>query len=345
MRIVALSLLLLLGAVCSPALAQTEPLEEGQKAVLAFDIRMGNIVDSELGKTLGLSDKLSGVQAQSGDEDAPDPANLNRVFGAMSAPADMATAMTVQTGEMPFEFFVQMQFKDAESVNKLLAKAKEKNSGTVESNGKTYYKSDPESGTPAGLLMGKVDEKTVEMGTEAYLLQANRRPFTDNLASALAKAPKEDAVRIVVDLEGAKGLIAEAVAMGKQQAPDPMVGVYMDLIDNMKNLRLSMDLAGENLLTIQATGVNEDDAVELKEGLDSLLGMAKMGLKAQLPMIREQDEDGAALAEQFAKSLTAKNSGEEVSVIIPKPEGFDEWAASAVNQLGALMGGAIPNQE
>ena len=344
MRVVAFSLLLLSGAICSPVLAQTAPLEEGQKAVLAFDIRMDSICDCELGKSLGLSEKLSAVQAQSGG-DKPDPSSLDRLFGAISAPADMGTARKVQMGEIPFEFFVQLKFNNAASVQKMLAKAEEKNSGTIESNGRTYYKSDPEAETPAGLLMGKVDETTIEMGTEAYILLDDRKPFTDNLKSALAKAPKDDAIRIVMDLEGAKGLIAEAVAMGKENSPNPMVGAYMDLIDNMKSLRLSIDLAGDNLLTVQATGVNEADAVELKEGLDSLLGMAKMGIQSQLPMIKEQDADGAAVAEQFSKSLVAKNSGAEVSVIVPKPTGFDEWAAKAVNQFGPLMGGGIQMQE
>ena len=344
MRVVALSLSLLFGAICSPVLSQTAPLEEGQKAVLAFDIRMDAIRECELGKSLGLSEKLSAAQAQSG-EDRPDPSTLERLFGAISAPPDMGTAMKVQTGEVPFEFFVQLKFNDAESVKKMLAKADEKNSGTVENRGRTYYKSDPEAEMPQGLLMGQVDETTIEMGTEAYILLDGRKPFTENLKSALAKAPKDDAVRIVMDLEGAKGLIAEAVAMGKANSPNPMMGAYLDLIDNMRNLRLSMDLAGGNLLTIQATGVNEDDAVELKEGLDSLLGMAKMGIQSQLPMIKEQDAEGAAVAEQLSKSLVAKNSGEEVSVIVPKPTGFDDWAAKAVNQFGPLLGSGIPMQE
>ena len=85
MRVVALSFLLLLGVIYSPALSQSNSLEEGQKAVLAFDIRMDSLRDCELGKTLEIGEKLNAVQAQSGG-DGPDPAKLDRVFGVMSSP-------------------------------------------------------------------------------------------------------------------------------------------------------------------------------------------------------------------------------------------------------------------
>lgn len=341
MRVVLLSLFLVMGALCSLVQAQSASLDEKQKAVLVFDVRLSKMHQGELGKTLALDEKLSDWHAQNGD-DGPDPSKLERVFGAMSAPEDMASAMTLQMGEMPMEFFVQLKFVDEKTTSDMLAKFEEESGGKVEKNGKTYFKPPAEGGAPEGMLAHQVDAKTIEFGTEAYIFHENRKPFTDNLTAAWGKAPKNDAVRIVMDLEGAKGLIAEAVAMGKQQTPDPMMGAYMDLVDNMKNLRISLDLESKNLLTIQATGVNESDASELKDGLDSLMGMAKMGIQSQLPTLKEQDADGAVIAEELAKSLMPSNDGAEVSIVIPKPEGFDAWVKKAAEQYGAMLGGGAP---
>jgi hypothetical protein len=337
MRVLALTLFLMLSVVCAPALGQSE-LQEKQKAVVVFDVRMDMIRDCALGKTLKLEDKLNAMHAQSGDN-GPNPSKLERIFGAMSAPEDMASAMSIQMGDMPMEFFVRMKFKDADSAKAILAEAEKDNGGTVEKDGKTFYKAPPSSGMPEGLLMHAVDDTTVEMGTEAYVFMKNRTPFTDNLKAAWEKSPNE-AIRIAMDLQGAKGLISEAVEMGKQQGGgNPMVGVYLDLVDNMKDVGISLDFSGKNLLTIRATGVNDSDAVELKEGLDSLLGMAKMGGQTQLPNIKQMDPEGGAVLEKILNSLNAKSEGTDVSVVIPKPEGFDKAVENAVNQFGAMFGG------
>lgn len=337
MRVVALSLCLFLSAVCAPLSAQTAPLEEKQKAVVVFDIQMERIVDSELGKKLELSKKLAGVKAMSGGE-GPDPSSITRVFGAMSAPENMAAAMTVGQGPLPMEFFVQMKFSDSSSATDMLAQAKEDNGGTVEHDGSTFYKVPETPGSPVGVMMRQVDDNTVEIGTEAYLFQSDRKPFSANLKSAWSKAPK-GAVRIVMDLAGAKTLVAEAIAMGEGSAPPPMGG-FIGLLDNMKDLAITLDFAGGNLLALSATGVDGDEAEELKEGLDSLLGMGEMGIKATLPQIREQDPEGAAVMEQLAGAMKAELNDNVVSVAIPTPNGFNDWVTKQVNTfVPMIMGG------
>ena len=141
MRVVAFSLFLLLSAVCAPALAQTGTLEEKQKAVVVFDIRMDSIRNSELAKKLKLTEKLTEMHAQSGD-DGPSPASMDRIFGAMSAPENMQEAMGIQMGQMPFDFFVKVSFNDEASVTDLVAKAEEEEFETVENGGKTFFKMD-----------------------------------------------------------------------------------------------------------------------------------------------------------------------------------------------------------
>ncbi len=338
MRVVALSLFLLLSAVCAPALAQTAPLEEKQKAVMAFNIRVDQIRDSKLGKELNLGPMLDQMQAQSGD-DGPSPSSIDQVFGAMSAPETLDAAMQMQSGKMTLDFFVQMTMNDPASVTKLMAKAEEENAGTAEHDGSTFYML-PANGGPEGVMVRKVNDKTVEMGTKGFLFRPDRKPFTDNLQAALKNAPKGD-IRIVMDLNGAKGLLAQAVEMGKGNPPHPMVPTYLELVDNMKDMAISINLTGGDLLSLKATGVNEADATELKEGLDSLLGIAKFSIKGMLPTIRAQDPDGAVVVEKLTGSLNAKSEGTIVSINIPTPEGFDSWVVKQVGVMQQMMGGGM----
>ena len=300
---------------------------------------MDMLRECELGKTLKLEEKLNEMHTQGG-QDGPNPAKLVRIFGAMSAPEDMAAAMGLQMGQLPMEFFVRLKFKDAEATKKLMAEVEKDNGGTVEKNGNTYYKAPPASGMPEGVLMHVVDDTTVEMGTEAYVFSGNIAPFTDNLKAAWSKAPNE-AIRMAMDLEGAKTLISEAVAQG-QQGGNPMVNQYLELIDNIKDLRISLDFAGKNLLTVNATGVNEEDAEELKEGLDSLLLIAKEAGKGGLTQLRQMDPEGADVAAEILNALNAKNSGTDVAITIPKPSGFDKAIESAMAQLAPFLGGGGP---
>ena len=111
------------------------------------------------------------------------------------------------------------------------------------------------------------------------------------------------------------------------------------LVDNIKDLALIVDIVGDDLVTVKATGVNQEDAVELKEGLDSLLGMGKMSIQSMLPMIREQDPAGAGVMEKIAESLNATNENETVKITIPRPEGFDAWVVQQAAMLEQMFGG------
>ena len=341
MRIALLTLLLFVGAICSPAQAQTEPMKENQKAVLVFDIRFDMIRDCELAKSLNLEEHIKDWAAQQAD--APNPNTITRVFGAMSAPESMEKAQGIAMGEMPLEFFVKIKFTDEAAATEMLEKAKADGSESFEKGGKTYYRPPAGGGTPEGMAMHQVDATTLEFGTDAYIFHPNQpEVFTAGLKDAWSKVPNE-AIRLAMDLDGAKGMIKEAVEMGKQGA-DGMTSAYLDLIDNAKNVRLSIDLAGENLLTLKATGVNESEAEELRSGLDAVLGIAKMAGGSQVAQVKQMDEAAGSVMETLLKSLKAAGEGEEVSVVIPKPSGFDEAVKGALEKFGG-MGGPGPGNE
>ena len=330
-----LLLVLMLGLVTVPVQAQSNQIAEKQKAVMSFDVRLDMIRNCELAKSMKLEEQMSQWAASQGD-DGPDPTKLDRIWGAMSAPENMEAAQGFATGQLPIEFFVMFKFKDKAAADELMKKAEADNSETFEKDGQTYYRPPNDGNAPEGMVMHRFDDKTIELGTEAYLFNKDRKVFTSGLQAAWDKVPDE-AIRLALDLEGAKGLIGEAVAAGKQGG-DAMTGAYLDLIDNAKNVRLSIDLSGANLVTLVATGVDEDQAKELSEGLDAVLGLAKMGGQMQVNQMKQMDEALASAMETILKSLNAKADGSEVSVVIPKPSGFDEAVKGAMEKFGGGPG-------
>lgn len=335
MRIAMLTLLLLVSAICSPLRAQTAPLADNQKAVMAIDVRLDMLRDSELAKTLDLEEQIKAMSLQN---DGVDPSKLNRVFGILSAPESMEDAQGFVMGQVPIEFSMKFEFNDSETVAEMISKAESKGATSFEKNGKKYYHPPADGQTPEELIMHQIDEKTIQMGTEAYIFHPQSKElFSDGLKDSWSKVPDE-AIRIALDLEGASGLINDVVAMGKQNG-DAMTGAYLDLVDNLKDLRLSLDFSGENMLTLRATGVGESEAEEFRGGLDSILGIAKMAGGAQAATLKKQNEEAGAAVEEILKSLKATNDGAEISVVVPKPAGFEEAVKSAVDMFAGGIGG------
>ena len=140
------------------------------------------------------------------------------------------------------------------------------------------------------------------------------------------------------DVEAASDFINEAVEMGKARAEgtpqEAQVVGFLGLVDNMKNLRLGIDFSNANMLTIDATGVDEDEAKELEGGLDALLGLGKLMGGMQLQGLQQQDPQAGAVVSQILNALDATREGNEVSVAIPHPEGLEELAEKFAPMLG-----------
>ena len=332
MRTVAFSLFLLLAAVCAPVIGQTAPLEEKQKAVLAFEVRVDLVKDGELGKALDLGKMMSSLP----NMDGMDMSKLKKVIGAMSAPENMDAAQGIAAGGPTPEFFVQVHLEENEVCEMAKKKVEEDNGGTVKHDGKTFYKSPEGDGPP--MLVHFPKSGLMEAGTEAYLFQDNRKVMTDGLMKAWTASSSEESIRIVADLDAAKGFIGEAVAMAKESA-DPTTGEFLNLVDNMKDLSITLDVANsKNLLNLTATGVNSEEAEELHSGLDGILGMAKFGGNMQVQAMKEQDPEGAAVMGSILESLNAKLDGEQVKLVVPKPDGFNAFLKKSIEQAMTMMG-------
>ena len=341
MRAATLSLLLVLVAIVAPVSAQSS-LKEEQKAVLVFDLRMDMLNSSPLGQQMKFNDLLSKAQKQSVQTGA-DPSKVVRMFGAVGAPQSVAELQGVEPGgEIPFEFFMRAKYQDSQSATEAMNATLEQGADSIEKmekNGHTFHKSTAGGVMPAGLLMHQVDETTIEIGTEAYVFHPDRQVFTDNLKTAWSKAPNE-AIRMAMDLQGAKALVSELVEEGKSSAPPP-VEVYLDLIGTISHMGVSIDLTGENLLSVRATALDSDQGQDLKDALDSLLFTAKAGGQQFLPTVELMAPEMKPVVESILGSLEAKKDGADVSIKIPKPNGFEDaiGAFAASGALAALSAG------
>lgn len=314
----AMSSLLTLSPVC----AQSDLADE-DRATILFDIRMGKMRDGEFMQ--GLEDKLMELQDMAADSDF-DPEKVERIFGAACLPDSLEEFNQPEPPES-VQFFIRMKMVDAESAQEMLDKM---DGEEVELEGKTYIS--PQEGIYAHLIE---DENTIEVGTEKYISMDSRRVFTERLDAAFKKTP-DFAIRIVADLAAESELISEAVDEARENA-DQMAQPMLDLIDNASDLSICIDFDSDNLLSIAANGNNEEDAEELRGGLDGLLGMAKMFGGAQAGQI--PDPDMAKMAKDFFESLKATRDGLTVRIDIPHPEGFDKAVRQALEMAPMMMGG------
>ena len=326
MRFTILPALLLVALVVPNLHAQSNQLEQSQMAVVSFDINMDKIRDSEMSKTLDLESKIQKAAPKS---DNLDPASIKRVFGAMSAPESMEVAKSYKgEGPLPFDFFARAELVDSAAADEAMKQFQEKGEA-VEVGGKTFYKSTDEK-APPGMLAHRVDDSTIEIGTEAYLTRADRKVFTEGLTTAWKKAPDE-AVKIAMDLEGAAGLVAELQEMAAANGP-PNFAAYYELIGAISDMHITIDMDGDNLLTIGLTGKSESEAEELEGGIGSLIGMGQMVGMSSVGQLKQMSPDLGAMAEKMLEALKATREGSDVSVKLIHPEGF----AAAIK---AMMGG------
>jgi NTP pyrophosphatase (non-canonical NTP hydrolase) len=217
--------------------------------------------------------------------------------------------------DLPMELFSRVEFSSSEALTGAMSKMEEE-AEEVTIGGKKFIKpTDPTA--PQGMLAQKIDDKTMEMGTEKYLTREDREVMSDGLAAAWKMAPKH-AVRIVVDVDGMEKLKGEIIDEIATMAPQAIA--YAELLDAISNLRVTIDLDGKELLTICATGKDEELAEEFADGLDSVFFTAKMALNPGAA----PNEEAAEVMKAISAALEANVEGKEVSVRIPRPEGFNK---------------------
>lgn len=322
-------------------------------ATFAFDIRLGRMRDGEMMS----SPAMAGMMNQPGAMGpGMSPSDIDRVFGAVALPNDMATFEVFNQpqppAELPMNFFARIELANA-SVGDTMWADISGSPGVSEEviNGTTYLANE---GEMTNILVQRINDVTIEIATRDFVQAGiGRELFSPGLTDAWGKVP-DHALRLAIDLQGEAQLVSEVIAMAKQDPSiDPMSSAYLDLVDNAANVRFSFDPDDTILLQLAATGVDASQAEELRSGIDAALGIAKMGGTAALNMAEnnpEADEMTAMLlsdpnmmsaARGILGSLSAKSEGNEVMVTIPRPDGFTEAVSSLMEVLPMMMMGGM----
>lgn len=322
----------LVSSAARPAQAQVP---DDQRAVLAFDVYFDRLMSSDLAQETGLNDPNS---IPTGPDDPIRPGDLRRVYGAIAAPADVATLQAASDGslqELPFNFFVRLQHKSDKAAEAAFA-TMSKDSETVTIGGKNYVRPPAaETNTPRNMLAHLSAPDTIELGTDGYITLADRNVFTQNLTTAWPNMPKA-AIRIGVDLDGARHLIDEGLKMAEGGIP-PQAQPALGFVTDTSVLRIGLDFSGDNLLWLTATGRDADAATRVNGILGGLATMGQSMGKQMLPMA---GPDAQGPGEVILNALATTQDGNDVNLTIPRPDGIEKVLGGFFEQaLMAGMGG------
>lgn len=326
--------------ITAPVFAQSDTY--GTKADVAIEIAPSKIINSPLGKKMGFAEQLEAMPSPPG---APDLSAMQRIFVGLVAPESAEKLEGIQTGEKnDLQFFVRLEFATAEAAASVIQQAMDDNTGEVEKNGKTYYSPPEKAGMPEGTTMYLVDDKTVALTSGGFQDKTGGAPFTDALATAWKTMPKS-AIKVSVDGVNARALMKSLVKEGKKNAGgNPIVEAVMDLFPTMDNINLAVDLATTDLVKLHMVGSDEDKAADINDGFKSLVTMAKPMAKGGLMMIEGQAPDAAATFSKVVEGMDVKQTGKNVTMNIPRPEGFEDAVQDVVPVvqqmiLQMMMGG------
>ena len=303
------------------------------QGVIAFDVNLGRLMSSDAVKQSGVN---PGQMMQANPDESIDPNDVDRVFGAISAPSSVAE-FNKGPGETPeMEFLMRMQFKTAELAKKSYEEMGAK--GTpVTIGGKNYFRPPPDK--PQNMLMHMFNDKTMEMGTEKFIKAGAANIFAPALLTQWKKLPADKAFRVAVDLNGVRHLINESMQNAGQIPPPAMPLVAM--VENSIAVRIAFDLSSDNLLWLSLVGKDSAATQTLKASFDGMLMMAsgfgKQSL-AQIPSPNLQKTAGALL-----DALKTTQDGNDVNLVLPRPEGFEQAIQEVAGMfMGQLFGGGGP---
>ena len=270
-------------------------------------------------------------------EEGGDPFGERNPFGDGCAPQDpqdpfgdgpdLGSPAAFGGGKMsmPLDFFVRLQFSDNTVVDAAITKlAAESEKATI--GDRTAYRPPRIENVSAS----KVDAKTLEIGTDAYIKLQTRRYFTDELLAAWKKVgPKQ--VRLAIDLEASRDLVTQ----GREQLEaSPFAGpfrAFIKLIDEIETVAITGDLKANEMLGLQITSPTAGGAKKLTDGLNALATIFKPQMKEGLKMEMPNEKMRGAL-EKVVDDLTVKNEDVVSRISIEKPENMGELVESMREQ-------------
>ena len=178
----------------SPALLLAQS-DNNEKSSLVVDLDIDQLRASEL---MNAIDFKNGIVAQFLPFDME---KVKRIYGTAQSPKAIQKLTEMETGKpIPFNFLVQVQYKDEQSAKAMLDSMSDQGSKEVERGGKKFIT--PEDGeAPPNLLAHVGQNNRFEVGTEGYILKDTRDFLSSSLAEIWRKNSKSNAVRLSIDIE------------------------------------------------------------------------------------------------------------------------------------------------
>lgn len=307
-----------------------DALPDSKKSVVVFDLQIAKMRSGKLFQKVGGAEIVSEIQ-KSERMDEIDLNKVDRIIGSASAPPSINAPNEMQPGDdVPFEFFVRVIFSDAEAAQKLYDDFAKKSIAS-EKNGRTYLRPDSNR-DPGNISICRLDPKTMEMGTDFYVMQKSRNFRTAKLSEAWSKLPAH-AIRVALDLDSIKSLVDEGTKMAADGAP-PQAMMAFDIISKISSLSAAIDMEADPVIALSIEGKSEDEATNLNTIFGGLLSMAKGMGQQMVGGIPDPDVKNAATS--VLGSLNAKQEGKMIRLDIPRPDGFEEAIVKGI--AGAKKG-------
>lgn len=316
--------------LCSPVMAQSD-LAEAEKAAVKFDFDIARIRSNSVVQAMDVAEMVRrGANLPPGMANSLDVEKVNRIYGGVQPPADMGQFQMMQRNDpLPINFFVRIEFADPTAADSLWSELDTDDAGRHEVDG-TEYLSPPEGVMP-NIRAHKLDERTIEIGTDRYLYRSDRDVFGAGVEEQWSKLPEAGGVRIAVDIAAAQELVDQGLDLARRQAPPEAFGL-IELATKIGAIALCVDLESDHLLKLITVGRDERAAEDLESGLNGLLGMVKMQAGGMVEIL---DAQAREIVQPIMDSLKTQRAGTDVVLAIPKPEGFDEFVSVMAKQARA----------
>lgn len=97
-------------------------------------------------------------------------------------------------------------------------------------------------------------------------------------------------------------------------------------------VKLSLDMEDEKLMVLGIKGKDEEATKEIFGTIDGLLNMAKFAAGAQIAQMKKDSPKTAEVVSALIASLKPKNEGNEMTMVVPRPEGMNEMLKESLEQ-------------
>lgn len=317
-----LAVVCLLGIfVLSPEL-KAQSANPVRPAVMSFSVDIAKLKSSALAP---LFSQMESAPVTSGPQAII--AAAKSISGSFSLPASAQDLMTMGPQEdIPFNFVVQVNFPDSATMSKIWDSITA-DFEPAEMDGISGFRLANEE-TP-NMLFTQLDDVSMAIGTPTFIKQSGRTANSKGVNALMGTLP-DHSLKLAIDLSNSTDLLDEVKEMLNGQLP-PEAAPFFDVAMKIQSLKLSFDMEAEKMLVLGVGGRDEEATKEIFQTVDGLLNMAKFAAGAQIAQMKEDSPQTAEVASKLLAALKPKNEGNEMTLVVDRPEGMDEMLKESID--------------